>query len=88
MVDSLLAGKSALITGAAQGIGAAIAQLFAAQGAQVVIADINEDGGKATAAVITKDGGEAQFVRADVTSAADLDAAVQATVAAYGRLSG
>jgi NAD(P)-dependent dehydrogenase (short-subunit alcohol dehydrogenase family) len=86
MVDSLLAGRSALITGAAQGIGAAIARLFAAQGAKVVIADINEDGGKATAATITKDGGEVQFVRADVTSAADLDAAVQATVAAYGRL--
>ncbi|MEU5522770.1 glucose 1-dehydrogenase [Streptomyces sp. NPDC093250] len=86
MVDSLLAGKSALITGASQGIGAAIAQLFAAQGAKVVIADINVDGGKETAATITKDGGEAQFVRADVTSAADLEAAVQATVAAYGRL--
>ncbi|MGW5171579.1 glucose 1-dehydrogenase [Streptomyces nodosus] len=86
MVDSLLAGKSALITGAAQGISAAIAQLFAAQGAKVVIADINEDGGKETAATITKGGGKAQFVRADVTSAADLEAAVRATVAAYGRL--
>ncbi|MEW2134859.1 glucose 1-dehydrogenase [Streptomyces sp. NPDC005435] len=86
MADSLLTGKSALITGAAQGIGAAIARLFAAQGAQVVIADIDEDGGKATAAAITEDGGQARFVRADVTSASDLDTAVRTAVAAHGRL--
>ncbi|WP_018545929.1 glucose 1-dehydrogenase [Streptomyces sp. LaPpAH-108] len=85
-MDSSLAGRSALITGAAQGIGAAIARLFAAQGARVVIADIDEGGGKATAAAIGEGGGEARFVRADVTSGADLDAAVRATVAAYGRL--
>ncbi|KAA9152495.1 glucose 1-dehydrogenase [Amycolatopsis acidicola] len=86
MVDSSLAGKSALITGAAQGIGAAIAELFAARGAKVVVADINAEGGEETAGKIVKDGGEAQFVRTDVTSAADLDAAVKATVDAYGRL--
>ncbi|GAB3566525.1 SDR family oxidoreductase [Amycolatopsis endophytica] len=86
MADSLLTGKSALITGAAQGIGAAIARLFAAQGAKVVIADINEEGGAETAAHITKDGGDATFLRTDVTSAADLDAAVRATVTAHGKL--
>ncbi|MGW4443941.1 glucose 1-dehydrogenase [Streptomyces sp. NPDC004100] len=86
MVGSLLAGRSALITGGAQGIGAAIARLFAAQGARVVIADIDEDGGRATAAVIGEGGGEARFVRADVTSGADLDAAVRAVVDAYGGL--
>lgn len=85
-MSSKLAGKSALITGAAQGIGAATARVFAGYGAKVVVADLNEDGGRETVAAITKDGGEATFVRADITSAADVEAAVQATVAAYGRL--
>ncbi|WP_328559769.1 glucose 1-dehydrogenase [Streptomyces coelicoflavus] len=85
-MDASLTGNSALITGAAQGIGAAIARLFAAQGATVVIADINEDGGRKTAATITENGGEALFVATDVTSASDLDAAVRAAVTACGRL--
>lgn len=81
-----LAGKSALITGAAQGIGAATARVFAASGAKVAVADINEDGGRQTVAEIEKEGGEAIFVRADITSGADLEAAVTAVVDAYGRL--
>ncbi|MCP2334712.1 glucose 1-dehydrogenase [Actinomadura rupiterrae] len=81
-----LAGKAVLITGASQGIGAATARVFAGYGARVVIADINEEAGRETAAQIGKDGGEALFVRADVTSGADVEAAVAATVAAYGRL--
>lgn len=81
-----LAGKSVLITGAAQGIGAATARTFAAYGAKVAVADVNEEGGRETVAAIEKDGGEAIFVRADVTSGADVQAAVQATVRAFGRL--
>ncbi|MBE1530434.1 glucose 1-dehydrogenase [Actinomadura algeriensis] len=85
-MSTKLAGKSALITGAAQGIGAATARVFAGYGARIVVADINEDGGRETVAAIEKDGGEAIFVRADITSGADMEAAVRATVDAYGRL--
>lgn len=85
-MSTKLAGKSVLITGAAQGIGAATARVFAGYGARVVVADVNEDGGRETAAAIGKDGGEAIFVRADITSGADMEAAVRAAVDAYGRL--
>jgi len=85
-VGAKLAGKSVLITGAAQGIGAATARTFASYGAKVAVADVNEEGGRETAAAIEKDGGEAIFVRTDVTSGADVQAAVQATVTAFGRL--
>ncbi|WP_026416063.1 glucose 1-dehydrogenase [Actinomadura oligospora] len=81
-----LAGKAVLITGASQGIGAATARVFAGYGARVVVADILEDAGRETVAQIEKDGGEARFVRADVTVGADVEAAVAATVAAFGRL--
>ncbi|RFU38276.1 SDR family oxidoreductase [Actinomadura logoneensis] len=81
-----LAGKAVLITGASQGIGAATARTFAGYGARVVIADILEDAGRETAELIRKDGGEALFVRTDVTVGADVEAAVAATVSAYGRL--
>ncbi|MEV4257918.1 glucose 1-dehydrogenase [Spirillospora sp. NPDC049652] len=81
-----LAGKAVLITGASQGIGAATARTFAGYGARVVIADVLEDAGRETAELIKKDGGEALFVRADVTVGAEVEAAVAATVAAYGRL--
>ncbi|MEV5572397.1 glucose 1-dehydrogenase [Spirillospora sp. NPDC052269] len=81
-----LAGKAVLITGASQGIGAATARAFAGYGARVVVADILEDAGRETVARIEKDGGEALFVRTDVTVGADVEAAVAATVAAYGRL--
>ncbi|MEV5829328.1 glucose 1-dehydrogenase [Spirillospora sp. NPDC052242] len=85
-MSTKLAGKSVLITGAAQGIGAATARVFAGYGARVVVSDVNEDGGRETAAAIEKDGGEAIFVRADITSGADMEAAVRAAVDAYGRL--
>ncbi|WP_433153670.1 glucose 1-dehydrogenase [Actinomadura nitritigenes] len=85
-MSEVLEGKSALITGAAQGIGAATARLFAARGARVVVADVNEEGGKETVAAIEADGGEAVFVRADITSGADVEAAVAAAVRSFGRL--
>ncbi|MGI5329429.1 glucose 1-dehydrogenase [Actinomadura nitritigenes] len=85
-MSEVLEGRSALITGAAQGIGAATARLFAARGARVVVADVDEEGGKETVAAIEADGGEAVFVRADITSGADVEAAVAAAVRAYGRL--
>jgi len=63
-----LAGKTALITGAAQGLGEAIARRFAGEGAKVFIADLQVDSGNNTAKAIKESGGQAFFVRLDVTS--------------------
>ncbi|MFM8929881.1 MAG: glucose 1-dehydrogenase [Betaproteobacteria bacterium] len=78
-----LAGKTALITGAASGFGAEMARLYAAEGARVVIADINEGGAGQVAAAI---GAAASPMRCDVTRRADVDAAVKHTLQAFGRL--
>lgn len=81
-----LGGKSVLVTGGANGIGAASARLFAAYGAKVAVADIDQEAGQQVAADIEKAGGEALFVRADVSSADDVDAMVAAVVDRFGRL--
>lgn len=78
-----LAGKTALISGAASGFGAEMARLYAAEGARVVIADINEGGAGQVAAAI---GAAASPMRCDVTRRADVDAAVKHTLQAFGRL--
>lgn len=79
-------GQVALVTGAAAGIGRATALAFAAQGLQVVAADLDSDGGAATAALIREAGGEALFVQCDVTREADVKALMERVVAVYGRL--
>jgi NAD(P)-dependent dehydrogenase (short-subunit alcohol dehydrogenase family) len=79
-------GKVALITGGGSGIGRATALAFARAGARVVVADVRPEGGEETAALIRAAGGEAIVVRADVALAAEVEAMVAATVAAYGRL--
>jgi NAD(P)-dependent dehydrogenase (short-subunit alcohol dehydrogenase family) len=81
-----LADKIAIITGAASGIGRASARRFAKEGAKVVIADINEAGGKACAALIKEAGGQATFVHTDVSVEADLQAMIDSTIDSYGRL--
>jgi NAD(P)-dependent dehydrogenase (short-subunit alcohol dehydrogenase family) len=81
-----LAGKVALITGGASGMGQSEATIFAREGARVVVADLLEAQGKDVAAAITKAGGQARFVRLDVTSEAEWAAAVAAAVAAFGKL--
>ena len=81
-----LEGKVALISGAARGMGAVEAKLFASEGAKVVVADVLEDEGKRVEAEIVEAGGEALFVRLDVTSEEDWEAAVESTVSRFGRL--
>ena len=81
-----LEGKVALISGAARGMGAVEAKLFASEGAKVVVADVLEEDGKRTEAEIVEAGGEALFVRLDVTSEEDWAAAVESTVSRFGRL--
>lgn len=79
-------GRVAFVTGAGSGIGRATARLFAARGYRVAIADINEAGGRETGAMIGDAGGEARFVRCDVSDDASVAAAVAATLHAFGGL--
>src|SRR5215467_1163750 len=79
-------GKVALVTGGASGIGRATALTFAREGAKLVIADMNADGGQQTVHMITENGGEATFVQVDVTSASAVEAMISKTVETYGRL--
>ena len=81
-----LVDKVALITGAASGIGRASAKLFAKQGARVVVVDRNERAGEEVQEEILLAGGEALFVKADVSELSACQAMVQQTVDAYGRL--
>ena len=81
-----LAGKVALITGAGVGIGRATAQLFAREGASVVVVDRDEATGRETVALIEAQGGKAVFVRADVSQADQVEAMFTGAIAAYGKL--
>jgi 3-oxoacyl-[acyl-carrier protein] reductase len=81
-----LRDRVALVTGAGSGIGQATAALFAREGARVAVVDLREDAAKATAQAIEAAGGDALPVVADVSRAADNEAAVAAAVARWGRL--
>ena len=85
-MSQLLSGQLALVTGAGNGIGRATAQAFAQQGVKVVVSDVDAKGGEATVELIRAAGGEATFIRCDVTRDAEVKALVEGTVAAYGRL--
>jgi NAD(P)-dependent dehydrogenase (short-subunit alcohol dehydrogenase family) len=82
----LIAGKVALITGGGSGIGRASALTFAREGAKVVVADVAVEGGEETVQLIQQRGGEAIFVKADVSRAAEVEALVARAVQTYGRL--
>jgi NAD(P)-dependent dehydrogenase (short-subunit alcohol dehydrogenase family) len=81
-----LRDRVAIVTGAAQGIGAACARELAREGARIVVADLNEAGGARVAAEIRAAGGEARSERADVGSKPDADALVARAVSHYGRV--
>ena len=78
--------KVAVITGGASGIGAATVKRFCAEGAAVVIADLNEAGGRELAETISAGGGRASFHRVDVSAEADVRGAIEHAVSTYGRL--
>lgn len=79
-----LQGRVAIVTGAGSGIGRASALLFAAEGARVVAADVDEPGGAATVRSAKEAGGEATFVRADVSRSGEVEALFAAAAKAYG----
>jgi NAD(P)-dependent dehydrogenase (short-subunit alcohol dehydrogenase family) len=85
-MEKLLDDKVALVTGGAMGIGKTTAQIFAREGARIVVVDIDAGGGEETARLIKEAGGDALFVRCDVTKAMEVKAAIKKTVDTYGRL--
>lgn len=84
----MLNGKSIIVTGAGSGIGQACAEIFAADGAKVIVNDRNAEEGNAVTEAIRASGHQATFVQGDVTSEADVQKMVETAVATYGRLDG
>ncbi len=82
----LFNGEVALITGAAQGIGKAIAEAFCKEGAAAVILDINDEKGQAAADALKAAGGKAAFIRCNVADVADIEKAVAAAVEKFGHI--
>lgn len=85
-MDTEFEGKAAVITGAAVGIGRAVAQRLARAGAAVVIADVDSEQGARTAQELVEEGARATFVRCDVSRAADVALLVDTAIGSYGRI--
>ena len=86
MSQPVFQGKAAVVTGAASGIGRAIAEALAREGAAVCVADVSEEEGRRTVEAMTRAGGRALFARADVSNVDSVRAMVQQTADAFGRL--
>ncbi|HJU27937.1 MAG TPA: SDR family oxidoreductase [Candidatus Binataceae bacterium] len=82
----ILDGKVAIITGAASGIGRATAQIFAREGARLLLADVQEAGGAETLKLVQQAGANALFIRVDVAKSADTEAMVAKAVESFGGL--
>ena len=78
--------KIALITGGSSGIGCAASKLFSREGAKVIIADINVEGGEETVQNINDEGGEAHFIKTDVSKSAEVEVLVKKIIEMYNRL--
>ena len=85
-MKSRFEGKSVLVTGAGSGIGRATALAFAEEGARLIVSDINDAAGQGTAGMIRDRGGDADFIHADVSRAADCAAMVDRAVSRFGSL--
>jgi NAD(P)-dependent dehydrogenase (short-subunit alcohol dehydrogenase family) len=85
-VSGRLAGKVAIVTGAARGQGAAVAREFALEGAAVALLDVLDDAGQAVADAIVQGGGQARYLHCDLSQEDDVRRAVEATIAALGGL--
>jgi NAD(P)-dependent dehydrogenase (short-subunit alcohol dehydrogenase family) len=85
-MDQRFEGKVVLVTGAGRGIGRASATAFAREGARVVVADVATEAGEATAAAIRAAGGDATFVRTDVSQASQVESLVRHALGIHGRL--
>lgn len=82
----LLEGKTAIVTGAASGIGKSTALLFAEEGAKIVVADLNAEGGNDVVKEIERKGGEAIFVKVDTSNHEDAKKCAEQAVAKFGKL--